>query len=76
MKDLQKENILIKDENANLERIKQELEEKVMELEDELVMVSDHQFTSVSLERLQISQIQHCYTKALVKHIIYQNLKF
>lgn len=57
MKDLQKENILIKDENANLERIKQELEEKVMELEDELVMVSDHQFTSVSLERLQISQI-------------------
>lgn len=57
MKDLQKENILIKDENANLERIKQELEEKVMELEDELVMVSDNQFTSVSLERLQISQI-------------------
>ena len=54
MKDLQKENILFKDENINLERIKQELEEKVMELNDELVMILDHQSTSVSLEHLQV----------------------
>lgn len=57
MKDLQKENILFKDENINLERIKQELEEKVMELNDELVMILDHQSTSVSLEHLQVYRV-------------------
>ena len=57
MKDLQKENILFKDENINLERIKQELEEKVMELNDELVMILDHQSTSVSLEYLQVYRV-------------------
>ena len=54
MKGLQKENILLKDEKVNLERFKQEQEEKVMELNDELIMISDHQSTSVSLEHLQI----------------------
>ena len=48
MKGLQKENILLKDEKVNLERFKQEQEEKVMELNDELIMISDHQSTSVS----------------------------
>ena len=57
MKDLQKENILFKDENITLERIKQELEEKVMELNDELVMILDHQSTSVSLEHLQVYRV-------------------
>ena len=54
MKGLQKENILLKDEKVNLERFKQEQEEKVMELNDELIMISDHQSTSVSLEHLRI----------------------
>ena len=67
MKDLQKENILLKDENVNLERIKQELEEKIMEQQDELAIILDHQSTSVSLEHLHIYRIQLFHTKAPVK---------